>query len=427
MKTFLRIKPAVIILLLLFVSFNLIQPVNAQTRQKESYALHSVSFPIMTWFGLRAEHFDLKHFQDLADAGFTINFSHVFDYPTNKMALDLAQQVGIKLLIGDRRINPNESVDTEAMVKIDAVVEDYRNHPALFGYHVRDEPSAEIYGNMAVIRNRILANDPDHLVYGNLFPIGVNAKRLGTPTYDEHVEEFMKIFQPKILSYDHYPFGNKGFKGRYYENMELIREKALKYKVPFWAFTMTCAIDPAYPEPKESWIRLQVFTDLAYGAKGIQYFTYGLPHSNGEKFTIAIVDDAGNKTYIYDIAKRVNAEIHALAPVLKKLESLAVYHTSPLPKGTKSIPKNFCIKSAWGNPAVIGYFLDPVKKCNYLMLTSRDFENSGDLKLDFTSQVKGLVEISKAGGEELPAIRPENGMLTVQLNPGDGRLFRIME
>ncbi len=421
-----KLKSITIIMVLVAASC-IVPRSDAAAGEGETRALNSVSFPIMTWFGLRAEHFDLAHFQDMADAGFTVNFSHVFDYPTNKIALDIAEKVGIKLLVGDRRISPDDSVDTEAMLRIDEMVADYKDHPALFGYHVRDEPSAAIYGNMAVIRNRILANDPNHLVYGNLYPIGVSPSRLGTDDYDQHVEEFMNIFQPVILSYDHYPFGNRGFKERYYENMELIREKALKYNVPFWAFTMTCAIDPAYPEPKEPWIRLQVFTDLAYGAKGIQYFTYGLPHSSREKFTIAIVDDDGNKTYIYDIAKRVNAEIHALAPVLKNLESVAVYHTAPLPRGTRPMPADFCIKSAEGCPAVLGYFRDAKGSDKYLMLTSRDFEKGGDLVLNMVPRIAGLVEISKATGRELPMTRPENGALTVQLNPGDGRLFRIVE
>ncbi|MCL5019721.1 MAG: beta-galactosidase [Patescibacteria group bacterium] len=427
MKLALKVILAVVLIITLSVCFTHIQQVNAQTKSNEEKALESVSFPIMTWFGLRAEHFDLKHFQEMADAGFTINFSHVFDAATNKKALDIAQQAGIKLLIGDNRIDPDQPVDAAAKAKIEAMVAEFKDQPALFGYHVRDEPSSKIFENMGAIRKAILARDPNHLVYGNLYPIGVQPRRLGDSTYAEHVEHFMQIFQPKMLSYDHYPFGNRGFKPRYYENMEVIREMALKYKVPFWAFTMSCAIDPAYPEPKETWIRLQVFTDLAYGAKGIQYFTYGLPHSDGEKFTIAIVDDNGVKTYIYDIAKKINAEIHALAPVLKKLQSIAVYNTEPLPQGTRGIPSDFIIKKAEGNPAVIGYFTDPSKNQKYVMLTSRDFEKQGGLKLSLSSNVKGLIEISKTNGKELPAIKPESGALTVNLNPGDGRLFRIEE
>ena len=400
--------------------------IGCQQKAPKQKSLAKKTFPIMTWFGLRAEHFDAQHFQDLADAGFNVNFSHVFDYETNKKALDLAQQAGVKLLIGDSRIQPNEPVDADALKKIDAVVADYKDHPALFGYHVRDEPNAKILPYMGKINEHIKSLDPDHLIYGNLFPDYASPEQLGAPTYEEYVEKFIDIFQPKILSYDHYPFTNKGFRPTYYENMEKVRSAAIAHNIPFWAFTMTCAIDPAYPEPKESWIRLQVFTDLAYGAKGIQYFTYGLPHSDSEKFTIAILDDNGQKTYIYDIAKRLNKEIHALASTLLNLESIAVYHSAPLPQGTKGIPENFILKQASDYPVVFGYFKDPHNR-KYLMLTSRDYEKDGDVNLTVDNRIKGLTEISKVDGKDLPVLSPSNGAVSIQMKTGDGRLFRIEE
>ena len=149
----------------------------------------------MTWFGLRAEHFDLQHFQQMADAGFTINFSHVFDYETNRKALDIAQQVGVKLLIGDSRIQPNKPVDEEALKKIDAVVADYKNHPAFFGYHVRDEPGAKIFPYMAEIKKRIESLDPNHLVYANLLPDIVTLERLGAPTYVEYIKHRFSLLK----------------------------------------------------------------------------------------------------------------------------------------------------------------------------------------------------------------------------------------
>ncbi len=391
-----------------------------------SSVMANKTFPIMTWYGLRAENFDLQHFQEMADAGFTINFSHVSDFETNRKALDIAQQAGIKLLIADSRIEPDKPVDEEALKKIDAVVADYKDYPALFGYHVRDEPGTSIFPYMAKIKERIESLDPNHLVYGNLLPDIVTPKRLGAPTYEAYIEKFIEIFQPKVLSYDHYPFKNTGFRPNYYDNMEKIRTAALAHNLPFWAFTMSCAIDPMYPEPNESWIRLQVFTDLAYGAKGIQYFTYGLPPSGREKFTIAIMDSNGHKTYIYDIARRVNMEIHALAPTLNNLSSIAVYNSEPLPLGTTGISEDFVIKKTAGYPIVIGYFND-TRNRKYIMLTSRDYEKSGDVKLTLSEGIKGLTEVSKATGHDLPVISPINGMLTVQLDPGDGRLFRVEE
>ena len=386
--------------------------------------LESVSFPIMTWFGIPSEYLDIQHFQELADAGFTINFSHLGTEVLNLKALNLARQVGVKLVVNDNRINPNDKVSEAALKLVDNVVKSYKDHSALFGYHVRDEPSALIFNNLAAIKNRILSQDRNHLVYSNLFPDYAATGALGASSYQVHVDQFMLIFKPQILSYDHYPFARSGFRRTYYQNMEVIRAAAIANSVPFWAFTMSTAIDPAYPEPQEAWIRLQVFTDLAYGARGIQYFTYGLPRSNTENFTIAILDDNGNTTYLYDIAKRVNTEIHALAPTLKRLSSTGVYHAEPLKAGTRGLPDDFLVKSVTGLEVVIGHFKD-LQDVNYLMIVSREYENGGNATLAVSDDVAGLIEISKMDGTDQPALIPQNNSITIQLEAGDGRLFRV--
>jgi len=399
-------------------------PIIADPNPPTLPVLESISFPIMTWFGIPQKYLDREHFQDLADAGFTINFSHLGTETLNMQALQFGLQTGVKLIVNDNRIQPDKPVDEAALKSVDAVVERYKSHGALFGYHIRDEPSAAIFSNMAAIKNRILSKDPNHLVYANLFPDYASSGALGTTYYHEHVQQFMQTFKPQILSYDHYPFTSSGFRRTYYKNLEAIRAAALDGSVSFWAFTMSCAIDPAYPEPQESWIRLQVFSDLAYGAKGIQYFTYGLPVSNTENFTIAILDGDGNKTYIYYIAKEVNSEIHALAPTLKQLQSLIVYHSIPLPNGTLELADDFIIKETNGLPMVMGYFKDTQNR-NYLMLVNRDYDNNGYVDITFADTVTSLVEVSKTNGTEQPPLEPDNSVITLQFEAGDGRLFRI--
>lgn len=389
-------------------------------------AVESLTFPIMTWFGLPSNYLDLQHFQDMADAGFTINFSHLNAENLNMTALSLGQQAGVKQLIMDSRIQPDKKVDETALKLVDEVIQRYKSHPAFFGYHVRDEPSTSLFSNLAAIKNRILSQDQDHLVYSNLNPDYGSAAGYGASTYQEYVNKFMLAFKPQILSYDHYPFTSSGFRQTYYQNLEEIRTAAIANNVPFWAFTMSCAISPPYPNPQESWIRLQVFSDLAYGARGIQYFTYGLPHSSQENFTIAILDDGGNKTYLYDIAKRVNSEVHALASTLKQIQSLAVYHSTPLPQGTNGLPGDFIVKSTTGLPLVIGYFKDSQNRI-FLFLVNRDYNNRGDAGISVSNDIKGFEEISKKDGSPQSALTPGNNIITMQFEPGDGRLFRVVK
>jgi hypothetical protein len=385
----------------------------------------SASLPIMAWYGLTAKQLDIAHFRELADAGFIINFSDLRTPALNKKALALAQKVGIKLIINDNRIQPDKPVDNAALKRLDRVVQDYKNYPALLGYFIVDECSAADFGNMALIKKQISLRDSIHIVYVNLLPEYTPANQLGTQTYREYIDKYMQVFQPQFISYDYYPFFNTGFKDTYYQNMEIIRETALKAGIPFWVFTLSCQIYPSFPQPKESWIRLQLYSDLAYGAGGLQYFTYSLPHSGTENFRTAILNANGKPTYLYDIAKRVNREIHSLEAIFTQLHSIDVYHTEPLPKGTKPLPEDFYIKNISGGPMIVGYFKD--KPGNpYLMLVNRDYNVKVSFTISVLSKVKGFMEVSKSSEKDTTIIKPENGNIKLQFNEGDGRLFRVL-
>lgn len=396
-----------------------------QKQQLQKRITQSASIPIMTWFGLTAEQLDIAHFRELANAGFTINFSNFGTYELNKKALDLAELVGIKLVISDNRLQPGKPVDKTALEKIDQVVKDYKGFLALYGYHIIDEPTAEIFEYMAAIKKEILLKDSSHLVYANLLPNYANAQQLGTKSYPEYVDKYIQVFKPQIISWDFYPFTNDGFREGYYENMEIVRAAALKAGIPFWAFTMSCQIDLPYPAPKESWIRLQLYSDLAYGAKGLQYFTYALPHSSSEDFKTAILDANGKPTYLYNIAKRVNSEIHFLETSVKQLNSIEVYHTEPLPKGTKPLPEDFYIKDIKSGPMIVGYFQDKSGH-PYLLLVNRNYEKKINFILSVSEKVKGLMELSKSEKKVLTVFKVKNGKIKLQFNKGDGRLFRIL-
>jgi hypothetical protein len=411
------------IIILLFIAANSIA--YGQKEQLQNPIPESLPFPIMAWYGLTAEQLDIAHFRELADAGFTINFSDLRTPELNKKALALAQMVGIKLIINDNRIQPDKTVDMAALGKLDQVVRDYKDFPALLGYFIVDESSAANFENMAMIKKQFFLRDSIHIVYVNLLPDYAPDNQLGTKTYQEYIDKFVQVFQPQFLSYDYYPFLSTGFKDTYYQNLEVICETAIKTGIPFWVFTMSCQIYPSFPQPKESWIRLQLYSDLAYGAKGLQYFTYALPHSNTENFQTAILDSNGKPTYLYNIAKRVNSEIHFLETSIEQLHSIAVFHTEPLPKGTQPLPEDFYIKNIKGGSMVVGYFKDNTE-CPYLLLVNRDYEKNVNFTISVPSKVKGFMEVSKFNKKESTVFEPEKGKIELQFKDGDGRLFRIL-
>lgn len=383
----------------------------------------SLTFPIMAWWGPPASIVNDTVLQGMADAGFTASLTFA-SREENLHMLSLAHKYGLKLSIYDSRINPKEAVDSAALKRIDSVVMDYKDSAALLGYHIIDEPSAALFANIAAIKSRLNEKDPDHLAYVNLLPTYASTAQLGSGSYQEHVDDYMRTVRPQMLSYDNYCITTGGLRSDYYENLEIIRRAALANKVPFWAFTLSTP-HWSFPMPTEGHIRFQLYSDLVYGAKGLQYFTYGLPPSDETiTFFLAPINPDGSKTPLWAMTQHVNHEILNLAPILKKLTSLNVYHSSPLPQGTHALPADYLINTVSGGSLVVGDFKDP-SDVPYLMLVNRDYTNSATMLLSGT--IDSMVEISKTTGLELQVlVKDANHHFTLQFGAGEGRLFRII-
>lgn len=173
-------------------------------------------------------------------------------------------------------------------------------------------------------------------------------------TYSEYVEAIDRMFKPKVWSYDFYPFikydGTSTLvvkSKEFFHYLSVFGNKIKKINktkkdpdptVCFWAYSMvtrhSCKNTATgntiweQPAPTLGMLRFAAFNALAYGAKGIVYWRFGLStsHSNGED-TISFHDAPivcgipGNglpepviiiKRPTLDLIKTVNREIHQI-------------------------------------------------------------------------------------------------------------------
>src|SRR4029434_816957 len=261
----------------------------------------ATGFPILAWSGPPVAETNADRYRELAEAGFTHNFSGFSNVDGMQKALDVAQAAGIKQFISI----------PELLRDPEKVAERFKDHPALAGYYLRDEPSVADFPALAKWTRRIQAVDSIHPSYINLFPNYANGQQLGTATYQEHLDRFIKEVPVPVISFDHYPVVGSSLRDEWYENLERVSATAKAAKKPFWAFALAVAHGP-YPIAELEHLRLQVFSDLAYGAQGIQYFTYWTPKSAEWNFHQAPIEVDGKRTPVYDRVKQVNSEIRAL-------------------------------------------------------------------------------------------------------------------
>lgn len=134
---------------------------------------------------------------------------------------------------------------------------------------------------------------------------------------------------------DHYALLGDGTVGAgYFRNLETMRAEALRSNLPFWNIVLSAA-HYNYADPTDAGLRFQLYTTLAYGARGISYFTYFTP--NIGNYRLGPIDQFGHKTATWDMLRNVNLQLHRIGPAYVKLRSLGVFHYPDVPEGCVSI------------------------------------------------------------------------------------------
>lgn len=174
-------------------------------------------------------------YQELADANFTMVIGGFGRNEISKLVA-LCERHDLRLIAPARGVEPGALPDS----------------PVVWGYGIRDEPSADDFPALAETAAAIRAARPGKMAYVNLFPNYASASQLGTATYEEHVSQFIKIFRPEVLSMDHYPIFHPDRDGRagYCENLDVFRKHALAADIPFWNFFNTMPYGPHTPTPR---------------------------------------------------------------------------------------------------------------------------------------------------------------------------------
>jgi hypothetical protein len=364
--------------------------------------------PVLAWMGVPSGETSVERFQELKACGFNLNFVEYPNIPAVEKALDIAQKTGIRLVPSC----PELKSDPEGTVK------KLMHHPALAGYHLRDEPSRKDFPELGKWARRIQAVDKKHFCYLNLFPTYAGKEQLGTDSYREYVETFVKEIPVEFISYDNYPLAkNRVANKDYYENMEIIRAISEKNGLPFWAFGLSVAFDD-YAIPTVGEIKYQVYSILAYGAQTVQYFTYWTPDSRTWAFHHAPIAVDGRRTQTYDRLQLINRELHALSGVFMGSKVLSVGHTGDhVPRGTtrlNRLPDPVKVLQTEGEGAVVS--LLEKGDDQFLVIVNRDFKNP--MRLTFSADER--VERVMKDGTLLPAHLYAN---TMDIDPGDVAIY----
>lgn len=333
-------------------------------------------------------------------------------------ALDAVAAAGLKAIVSGLHVDDSTAGLDEAEVarRVQALTGKTASHPATFGYYLRDEPSAGLYPALARWSAAVRAAAPGATPYINLFPNYANAGQLGAPSYEEYLEKFVTTVRPSFISYDNYSLmDNGGLRDGYFQNLEAVRAAALRHDLPFWNIVLSNA-HFNYAEPTDGGLHFQMYTTLAYGARGISYFTYFAPAIGN--YRLAPIDQFGNKTRTWEMLRRVNLQIHKLAPTYLKLKSVNVFHHPNVPAGCRGLDSSKFLAGLHGGDLMAGEFEGP-SGGQYVMVVNKDLHRSTAFSLQFKSA--GPVQMVNSYTGRKHPWAGEN----VWLAPGQGMLLFV--
>ena len=372
--------------------------------------------PVLAWAGVPYDKASPERFAELAAAGFTHNFSGANNAETMQKVLDLAHAEGVKQFIS----YPELEADPEAAARR------FKDHPGNGGYYLRDEPGASLFPKLAAWAKRIQSVDNVNPCYVNLFPTYGNPGQWETPDYPKYIERFVAEVPTPMLSFDHYPVHREGkdasgdrVRGDYYYNLEVCAAAARNAKRPLWAFVLATAHSP-YPIAEINHMRFQAFSNLAYGAQVMQYFTYWTVKSDVWNFHQGPIEQDGSRTPTYDRVRQVNAEIQALRGAFVGSKVLSVGHTGEnIPHGTTRFSPVAPLKSfdASGSAGAVVSLLENGPR-RYLVVVNRDLHKPMTLRATFDETA--AVSLARKDGGLSPV---SNGSHEGPVEPGDVAVF----
>lgn len=251
--------------------------------------------------------------------GCGINLPMSFEYDPGKhdkscmmKLLDECRKEGMKVIVCDSRTRYRTlmEVGEKAFRKgVEEAMRDFGSHPAVFGFHVGDEPDSAAW-EPAITAFRIVQEaNPRLTAFLNMFPyweepsfgkiLGCDGTMEG---YAEKLIDFVRRSGARIVSFDSY--GQCAyFRQDYYQDVHMkclnIFSRVARETGAELYVSLLCVGHWGYRVPNRDDFRWQLYSAVAHGATGIHWFQfYENPWPSGS-YRESPVDRHGEHTSTY--------------------------------------------------------------------------------------------------------------------------------
>ncbi|HBG28005.1 MAG: hypothetical protein A2Y10_17410 [Planctomycetes bacterium GWF2_41_51] len=410
------------------------------------------NFPIGFWHTGMPTISSSAKVDDWVEAGITMPYiSQTYSY-YNKRILNWTNERGIQAIICDSRTycvnqstseplwaNPNDykTVFQEA-------VADYCSYPANFGYLVMDEPRPnnmqqvyeyiEIANSLDISRHRIV----------NFFPwYDVNTPYGSYETYSEYRNALLELHSGSglnNLSFTSYSQMDPDYQGlgstngwkMFFQSLDRYGQWTDDNNKDMWVILLSTphVAEGNYEMPSEAAFRWQFNSAIAYGCKGVVYYTFYT--LNDPMFEDGPIGKDGTKTEIFYWMKNTHQKFHKSygnlflnLQLVKAMQAGMAFASVPLFAPDDLIKD---IKDEAGNanyPFIVSRFTD-VNNLDYVMIVNNDWNSNVICNLSLNTNHLRLFRYDVNDTTLVSPVKfSDHCEITVELLPGEEVVYRI--
>lgn len=289
------------------------------------------NFPIGFWNYISIKKVDEAVLKDWEDSAISMLMSPFYstdreDREKMHKILQWCDERGIKVMLQDPRIilysylkgpkseNSSYILPDSYEEQAREAIEEFGSHPSVFSFFIIDEPSWDAL-DATIEAVNIVKKLSGKLPFVNFLPYYPNIwQRIRFKDYGKYIQNYIEKTGVDVICYDFYAqMTERQYEDPiYFTNLKYFRDNSQKLGISFWN-TILSTPHFRYRKPSYDDMRWQVNTSLAYGAKGILYFTFNTPdnqHNNETNYRQGPINWWGERTDVFYYLRDVNREVH---------------------------------------------------------------------------------------------------------------------
>lgn len=297
------------------------------------------------------ERSEVDAVKEWVDCGISLPMSFEYYWWTDKSLmfkmLDECAEAGLKVIVCDERTtfsrliwekqDKGEEAGLEEFKKgVADAMADFGSHPAVYGFHVGDEPYADQWEDAVTAFKIVQDANPSLTAFINMLPYGEDEwfpEKLGCEGMDGYKDkliDFINRSGARIISYDYYGqcsyVDKEYYQDLYMKNLNLFSYVARETSTKLFV-TLLSVGHLWYEVPDEDDFRWQLYTAVAHGAEGIHWFQFYELDQPSASYRGSPINRFGERTQTYEDLSYINRSFNLnFAEKLSECEFMEVTH-----------------------------------------------------------------------------------------------------